>query len=122
MTFKKRSETGRTEGEDRRLATLKARPLLKRWIKERGEQVRCPICGEDDPRTFQKHHVNGDHDDKAKENVVKICASCHNLTYTAKYQLRELWGERHEKWSNLRERARKAWETRKQRKYNLHGV
>ena len=113
MASKKLSETARAEVEARRLATLKAMPLLKRWIKEKGKQVRCPICGEGMSETFQKHHMDGNHQNKAEGNVVFICASCHNLTYTAKDHLKQLWDKRHRKWLNIRNGAKKAWESRR---------
>lgn len=113
MTREERVMIAKTEIGNRKKATLASRDLLKEYIKEIGKQKRCPICGEDDPRTFQKHHINGDHDDNAKKNIVKICANCHNLTYTAKDQLRELWEQRHKKFSNLRKGADKAWKTRR---------
>jgi predicted HNH restriction endonuclease len=111
MTDKKYVDLGIAEGKRRREATLAVESLLKRWIKEKGEQVRCPICGEDNPKTFQKHHMDGNHNNNNKGNIVPICSNCHTLTYRAKYQLKELWEKRHEKWSNLREGARKPHST-----------
>jgi hypothetical protein len=116
MTSEKRSKTAIKEVRDRRLATLKAMPLLKRWIKEKRKQVRCPICGEGMPETFQKHHMDGNHKNNKKGNIVPICSNCHTLTYTAKGRLKELWKKRHEKYLHLREGARKACETRRLRK------
>jgi hypothetical protein len=75
MASEKLSQTARKEVEARRLATLKAMPLLKRWIKEKGKQVRCPICGESMPETFQKHHMDGNHHNNKGENIVPICAT-----------------------------------------------
>lgn len=113
MTHKKYVALGTAEKERRRKATLKARPLLKRLIKEMGKQEKCPICGEDDPKTFQKHHMDGNHENNKGENIVPICSNCHTLTYRAKYQLKELWEKRHNKWSNRKNGAKKAWESRR---------
>ncbi len=113
MDHEKYVELGNAEKERRRLATLAVKSLLEEWIKEKGDQERCPICGEDNPKTFQKHHMDGDHSNNEEGNIVPICSNCHTLTYRAKDQLKELWEKRHEKWSNLKDGARKAWETRR---------
>ena len=104
---------GKIESERRKKATRKVAPLLKRWIKENGEQKICPICGENMPQTFHVHHIDGNHKNNSDKNRINICASCHAITYKAKNQLRELWMKRHDRLVVRRKNAIKAWKTRK---------
>ncbi|MEK6757513.1 MAG: HNH endonuclease [Nanoarchaeota archaeon] len=79
----------------RRYNGLAVEQLLKEWIKEKGKRDICPICGEDMPETFQIHHVDGNNKNNIHSNLIKICASCHNITFKADTRLKELWTKRH---------------------------
>ena len=103
------------ETEARRYYTHAVKPLLKKWIKEEGKQGICPICGETMLETFHKHHIDGNHQNPSKENLVYICASCHALTYKAKTRLEELWIKRHEKVLTRKDAAKKAWSSRRKK-------
>ena len=47
--------------------------------------------------TFQTHHIDGNHDNNEKKNKVKLCASCHAITFAKVSQARakELFEVRH---------------------------
>lgn len=67
--------------------------------------------------TFQTHHIDGNDKNDSPSNLVKICGSCHTITFTAKTpkEARESFKKRHRKvshqvktWKNTR-RKRKMW-------------
>ena len=108
-----RVDVGIKEKKNRISSTRSVANLLKKWKKELGKKEICPICGENMPETFQNHHIDGNSDNNSKDNLVKICASCHCITYTAKKRLKELWTKRHNKLLRRKRAAKKAWLTRK---------
>jgi len=64
--------------------SLAVKDLLDRWKKLRKLKNRCIVCGERDTITFHTHHLDGNRKNPSKQNLVKICASCHSITWKAK--------------------------------------
>ncbi len=91
--------------------------LLKKWKKTRKLKDKCIVCGERDKITFHKHHIDGNKKNNLPSNLIKICASCHSITWKAKTpkEAREAFIKRYRKvnntvkiWKNKR-RKRKWW-------------
>ncbi|MGM5487802.1 MAG: HNH endonuclease [Nanobdellota archaeon] len=114
-----RVDVGNTEKRNRIFYTHAIAPFLKRWIKERGNKRICPICGEDMPETFHKHHIDGNHENKLKDNLVEICGSCHAITYRTKTRLKELWIKRHNKLFGQKKSSEKSLDKQKMDTYPL---
>lgn len=63
----------------RQQAGVGARPH-RRGIRERGWCSRCGFMAAHHSQ-LDVHHVNGDHDDNAAENLEVLCANCHRLEH-----------------------------------------
>lgn len=44
---------------------------------------KCILCNES--RIIEVHHLNGDHSDNSKDNLIPLCPTCHQLIHTKKY-------------------------------------
>lgn len=53
----------------------KRRARLERKWRRLGHAGRCVVCGEDDLRCLEAHHVAGQANDPAM--IVPVCANCH---------------------------------------------
>lgn len=89
---------------------------IKKWRTESGiidyrKQKRCPVCGENMVLTFEKHHIDGNPNNNSKDNLVKLCASCHAITYNARSreETKKAFKKRHDGWKRKQNRGRKAW-------------
>lgn len=58
-----------------------------RCLEAKGEQ--CKFC--DSTQNVVVHHVDGDRDNNALENLIPVCRSCHNKIHGNNPELREWW-------------------------------
>ncbi len=65
-------------------------PQIKRyWEEIERLNAKCNIC----KKTFftcHIHHINGDHSDNKKENLLPVCPTCHNKIHTKKQHFKRL--------------------------------
>ena len=48
----------------------------------------CAACGED--RTVDIHHIDGNHDNNSKDNLIDLCPTCHSILHRRKISINEL--------------------------------
>lgn len=92
---KKLSDTSKRTSELKRLSWKKKMSLRSfdslAWDARRSRVLdeqsgKCAHCGIDEwkghPLTLEVDHINGDHSDNRRENLVGLCPNCHSITDT----------------------------------------
>lgn len=53
-------------------------PLQKKELQQEAES-QCAWCGDENPESWEFHHIDGRRENTVNENLILLCGKCHNI-------------------------------------------